>query len=138
MGAPLLEPPVAEWRSPEEPNTRFRRSWTSDMALAKTGREVEVLFSDVPQSMQQEVISLSFAALEKGGAHHQEDQDIAKRIKEEFEKLQKQGGWHAIVGNSFGAQVSHEQSTLVALDISTPLPDAPYRRHKQILLYRHG
>jgi len=60
------------------------------------------------------------------------------RIKEEFEKLQKQGGWHAIVGNSFGAQVSHEQSTLVALDISIPLPDAPYRRHKQILLYRHG
>merc|ERR1712054_238046 len=96
-------------------------------------KEVEVLFTDMQAARQQEVINACFTALEKGGL----DQEIARRIKEEYEKKES-GSWHVIVGSSFGAQVTHEQSSLVALNMSIPLPDAPFRRQRQIMVFRHG
>jgi len=96
-------------------------------------KKVEVLCTDMTGERQQEVINICFAALEKGGL----DQEIAKKIKEEVEKKEA-GGWHVIVGCDYGSKCTHEQSSLIALDISIVLPDAPYRRHKHILIFKHG
>merc|ERR1711934_541513 len=96
-------------------------------------KQVEGLFTDMRAAQQQEIINVCFAALEKGG----NDQEIAKKVKEEIEK-KEHGAWHVIVGIDFGSHCTHEQSSLIALDISLPLADAPYRRHKHIMVFRHG
>merc|ERR1711907_578229 len=102
-------------------------------AIMADEKRASVLFTDMGGQRQQEVINICYAALTNGGS----DQEIAQKVKEEVEK-KEEGAWHVIVGRDYAARCTHEQSSLIALDISIPLSDAPHRRQRQVMVFRHG
>merc|ERR1711865_869192 len=92
-----------------------------------------VVAGDLPLDKHEELKTTVYTALEKG----KNDQDAAKLIKEEVEKKEK-GAWHVIVGSNYGTEVTHEAGSIIMLHASVPLPDAPYRRERHVLIFRHG
>eukprot|EP00656_Telonema_subtile_P040865 TRINITY_DN45953_c0_g1_i3.p1 TRINITY_DN45953_c0_g1~~TRINITY_DN45953_c0_g1_i3.p1 ORF type:complete len:143 (-),score=29.08 TRINITY_DN45953_c0_g1_i3:340-768(-) len=100
---------------------------------APLGKLSRVLGGDLPLLKHQDVVNGAHSALDKTKS----DQECAKMIKEEWEKKEK-GAWHVIVGSSFGSNVSHETGTLLMINASVPLPDAPFRKERYILLFKHG
>merc|ERR1712166_1023070 len=100
-------------------------------ASAPLGKLGKVLGGDMELEKHQDVIALAHCALDKTKS----DQEAAKMIKEEWEKKER-GAWHVIVGSSFGMQVSHESGSLLMIHVSVPLPDAPYRKEKHVLVFR--
>ncbi|KAL1894092.1 Dynein light chain [Ceratocystis pirilliformis] len=65
--------------------------------------EAQIKSADMAEDMQQEVIEIAQAAMQK----YTIEKDIAQHIKKTFDD-RKGPTWHCIVGRNFGSFVTHE------------------------------
>ncbi|OXB63171.1 UNVERIFIED_CONTAM: hypothetical protein H355_003233 [Colinus virginianus] len=72
-----------------------------------------------------QVARKGFVALQKSEVRYW--QDVAQMLKNEFEQRYK-GMWHVIVGQHFGAFVTHEAHHMIYFTIG----------HVSFLIYKHG
>ncbi|KAI5735603.1 dynein light chain LC6, flagellar outer arm-like [Diaphorina citri] len=92
-------------------------------AAPKDDKAPLIKSTDMPNDMQQEVITVAKAAYERCNNFA----DLAAYIKKEFEN--KYGpAWHCVVGQGFGSFVTHDRSSFIYLYIGMD----------GILLFRHS
>eukprot|EP00996_Jenningsia_fusiforme_P003237 NODE_4040_length_873_cov_49.072816_g3726_i0.p2 GENE.NODE_4040_length_873_cov_49.072816_g3726_i0~~NODE_4040_length_873_cov_49.072816_g3726_i0.p2 ORF type:complete len:112 (+),score=24.30 NODE_4040_length_873_cov_49.072816_g3726_i0:101-436(+) len=100
---------------------------TSEKERNTIDRKASVNISDMPEDLQVKAIEYTNAALDrwKEGLMNQE-REVAKHVKQEFEKLQGPT-WHCVFGRDFAGHVTFESKCFVNFTIG----------QHHVLLWKH-
>eukprot|EP00906_Rhabdomonas_costata_P011700 RCo016664 len=90
-----------------------------DKAANPIDRRTTVKVSDMPEDLQQKAIEFINAALDKfKDATTSQEREVAKHVKQEFDKLPGIGPtWHCVFGRNFAAHCTYQSRCFLYLTI---------------------
>ena len=131
-------------------NSQTKDQISKDDSTSMTDRKFVINCTDMTEVMQQKVLEVTNAAINKfvrdqsKGQRKPEERaemereiergalrEIAQYIKKAFDDIQEgpaQGTWHCVFGRSFGSFVSHERAMIIHVTVD----------NAHVLLWKHG